>query len=172
VSCVDCGKLAQLGSMGRVLILGVGNPVLGDDRVGLYIAERLERDLPPVAGDDEVAVDIATRGGLEFAEKLAGYDRAFVVDSIKTVGGQPGTIYELSVDDLQRTIHLLTVHGIGFRDAIEFGRQMGLHMPGDIRIYAIEVHDNLTLSEEMHPLVQQAGEEVERRIRALLASRR
>lgn len=154
--------------MSKILILGVGNPVLSDDRVGLYIAERLEHDPPPSAGSEEVVVDTATRGGLEFAEKLAGYDRAFVVDSIKTVDGKPGDIYELSVDDLQHTTHLLTVHGIGFRTAVEFGELMGLQMPTDIKIYAIEVYDNLTLSEEIHPQVIEAAEEVEKRIRELL----
>jgi Ni,Fe-hydrogenase maturation factor len=29
--------------MTKTLVLGVGNPVLADDRVGLYIAERLVR---------------------------------------------------------------------------------------------------------------------------------
>jgi len=157
--------------MRKTLVLGVGNPVLSDDRVGLYIAERLDADPPAAADGGEVAVDIATRGGLEFAEKLAGYDRAFVVDSIKTVGGRPGDIYELTMDNLQSTTHLLTMHGVGFRDAVEFGRAVGMQMPEDIRIWAIEVDDNLTLSEEMHPEVQQAGEEVERRIRALLDAR-
>jgi hypothetical protein len=36
------------------------------------------------------------------------------------------------------------------------GKRLGMHIPKEIRIYAIEVEDNQTFSESCSPLVEQA----------------
>ena len=144
--------------MRRLIILGVGNPVVSDDRVGLVIAEKLQSNPIQAPAGVEIAVDIATKAGFEFTEKLAGFDGAIIVDSIKTGEYAVGTVREIGMDDLESTSNLLTSHGIGFKSAVEFGRTIGLDMPDDeyIRIFTIEIADNLTVSESMHPDVTAA----------------
>jgi len=143
--------------------------VLSDDRVGLVVAEELQRDPLQTPADVEIVVDTVTQAGFEFTEKLAGFDGAIVVDSIKTGKHAVGTVREIGMDDLESTSNLLTSHGIGFKSAVEFGRRVGLKMPGDesIRIFAIEIADNLTISEEMHPRVMKAGKKAVKLIRTI-----
>ena len=156
--------------MRKLIILGVGNPVVSDDRVGLVIAEELQQNPLQAPTGVEIVVDIATQAGFEFTEKLAGFDGAIIVDSIKTSEYAVGTVREIGMDDLESTSNLLTSHGIGFKSAVEFGRTVGLEMPNDesIRIFTVEIADNLTISENMHPDVIKAGEEVINCIRSIL----
>ncbi len=156
--------------MVRTLILGVGNPVLSDDRVGLVIAEKLQQEPLQAQTGVEIVVDIATQAGLEFAEKLVGFDGAIVVDSIKTGEYAVGTVREIGMDDLESTTSLVTSHGISFKSAVEFGRTIGLDMPDDdnIRIFTVEIADNLTVSEEMHPDVAAAVDVVIEKMRSIV----
>ncbi len=55
----------------KTLVLGLGNPLLGDDAVGLRVAASLRGRLPP-----DVELDEDYCGGLRLMERLAGYDRA------------------------------------------------------------------------------------------------
>jgi len=148
--------------MRKLLILGVGNPIVSDDRVGLAVAEELQKSPPRTVEGVELVIDIATEGGFEFTEKLAGFDGAIIVDSIITGECAVGTVREIGMNDLESTSRLLTSHGVGFKSAVEFGRTIGLKMPDEnsIRILTVEIEDNLTVSEEMHPDVTKAVNEV------------
>ena len=67
--------------MPKAIVIGVGNPVIADDALGL-VAARSVRDQCPGG----VAVAEVFNGGLELMEAMAGYDRAFVVDAIVAGG--------------------------------------------------------------------------------------
>jgi len=71
-----------------------------------------------------------------------------VVDAIQTKDGVPGNIYRLSLKDVANTVHTSSPHTTNLATAIELGKQLGLSMPEDITIFAIEVKDILTFSEE------------------------
>jgi hypothetical protein len=60
----------------KTLILGLGNPILRDDGVGLRVAQALR---PMLAEAHGVEVDENTWGGLRLMERLVGYDRVIVV---------------------------------------------------------------------------------------------
>ena len=88
------------------LILGMGNPILSDDAVGLRLAAELRgrlRDRP-----DLVRVEDCMVGGLSLLDLLAGFDRLIVLDSIKTAGGTAGMWYRFSGSCLQETMNLRT----------------------------------------------------------------
>ena len=162
--------MAKKESMRRLIILGVGNPVVSDDRVGLAIAEKLMTNPLRAPSGVELVVDIATQAGFEFTEKLAGFDGAIIVDSIKTGEYAVGTVREIGMDDLETTSRLLTSHGVGFKSAVELGRSVGLKMPDErsIRILTVEIEDNLTVSENMHPDVTEAVDDVIESIRSIV----
>ncbi len=137
----------------------------------MVVAEKLAAN-PPKTGDGvEIVIDTALEAGFEFTEKLAGFDRTIVLDSMKTDRYEVGEIAELSMDELQVTGRLLVSHGVGLHTAVEFGRASGMKMPDDIRVFAVEIADNLTVSEEMHPRVAAAAEELAERVRALVEGR-
>jgi hydrogenase maturation protease len=144
--------------MERILILGVGNPVLSDDRVGLLVVEKLASTPLNSPEGLEISISTATEAGFEFLEKLEGFDRAIVIDAMVTGEIEIGQVKELSLDDLQKTSNLLSSHGIDLRTAVEFGRNIGSKMPDHIRIFGIEIMDNLTMSEDLDPRVEAAAD--------------
>ena len=137
----------------KTLVLGLGNPVISDDSVGLRVAEKVKELLADRA---DVEVDEDFWGGLRLMERLIGYDRAVIVDAMKT-GGEPGTVRLLTPTDLP-TQRSASAHDVNFPTALTFGRQTGMHLPPDelISLVGIEVVDILTFGEELTPAVEAA----------------
>ena len=63
----------------RILIIGLGNPIVSDDSVGLRVVEELK---PLLAHRTDVEVAEDYWGGLRLMERMIGFDRAIVVDAI------------------------------------------------------------------------------------------
>jgi len=138
--------------MAKTLLLGLGNSILKDDAVGL----RVVRALGERVTRKEVDVRESSFANIDLLDFVGAYDRLIIVDSIKTGGGRPGDLYRMDLDDLQSTLHLSCPHDINLATALELGKRLGMHIPGEIEIYAIEVEDNQTFSESCSPLVEQA----------------
>ncbi len=126
----------------KTLILGIGNPILTDDGVGIKIAQKLKE------GNPELEVMETSEAGIALLELIVGYDKLIIIDSIKTERGKPGELYRLELEDLKPTMEFSSSHGIGIATAIELGQRMGYKIPKYISLYAIEIKDNTTFNEE------------------------
>jgi hydrogenase maturation protease len=134
----------------RALILGLGNPILSDDAVGLLVARSLfER----IGGKDVDLIEAAT-SGLQTVQLLSHYDRAVVIDSIQDEA-RAGQARRLEVDEL-RTSPLHCSHGVGLGEAISLGRKLGIRLPDPILVYAIAVADPYTFGERLTPELERA----------------
>lgn len=136
----------------RTLVLGLGNPILGDDAVGLKVAG-LVRDLLPWGAP--VEVDEEYHGGLRLMERLCGYDRAVLVDALCSGRHAPGTVVRLSPDDLP-TQHAGSTHDVDLPTALRLAVEMGLPMPRELSIVGVEAGNVLDFSEECTPVVADA----------------
>jgi hydrogenase maturation protease len=87
-------------------VLGIGNPILSDDGVGVLVAEAVRTHLP-----DDTPIDITevSVGGLSLMEAMVGFDRVILVDAYQSENGKPGTIHKLSPEDLDAVTQLNTV---------------------------------------------------------------
>lgn len=133
--------------MRKTIVLGVGNSILSDDTIGLVVARRLEERF----GDrDDVDFGYNEEAGFTLLEESLGYGRLVIIDSILT-GADPGTIHRLDLADLGRSIHSNSPHGMNLATVLALGRSQGMDVPDRVRIYAIEVVDTLTFSEELTP---------------------
>ena len=130
----------------KTLILGMGNSLLSDDRVGLCVAAELGNKL----NQPDITVMETSVAGLSLLDLLVGYDRAIIIDAIQTVDGQPGQIYRLGPEAFDTTRRTVSPHDVNFTTAIEFGKKLGLPLPQEIVIFAIEASDVSTFSEEMY----------------------
>jgi hydrogenase maturation protease len=151
----------------KTLIIGLGNPILTDDAVGIHVVAALrETGLP--TGVDVIETSV---GGLALMEHMVGYERAVLIDAIMTRGGAPGQVYDLSLDDLPGTLNTSSTHDTNLATALRVGREMGATLPGDdkIRIVAIEAEDVLTFGERCSPAVEAAIPVAARRVLELLA---
>lgn len=138
----------------KTLVLGMGNTILCDDGVGIYVvrevARRVERE--------DVDFGEASVGGLRILDVVGGYERVIMIDAIQTSDGQPGEIRRLSPLDFRLSLHAGSSHDLSLPGALALGRGMGLTLPDDedFIIVAIEVEDVLTFGEECTPVVEQA----------------
>lgn len=139
----------------KLLVIGLGNPILGDDGVGWRIAESVQRhpDLP--AG---VEIDFLAVGGISLMERLVGCDRAILIDAIVTHQHPIGTVLSLNLEDLpDRDIgHLGSPHDATIQDALRMGRSLGAHLPSVIELVVVESQIIYDFSEELSPPVSAA----------------
>ena len=141
---------AERSATCRTLVIGLGNPLVSDDSVGLRVVGQL-KSLLKEREDLEVTEDYW--GGLRLMERMVGCERAIVVDAICT-GAPPGTIHRLSVDAMP-TQRSASAHDVNLPTALAFGRRAGAPLPHDenIQIVAVEAQDVLTFCEECTPAV-------------------
>ena len=136
----------------KTLILGLGNPILSDDGVGFRVAEELKGRL----NKQVITVMEASAAGLDLLDLLAGYNRAIIIDAIKTKEGKVGQVYRLEPGEFETTQHAATPHDVNFATALELGKRLGLALPQQIIIFAIEVENVSSFSEECTPKVRDA----------------
>lgn len=134
-------------------IIGMGNPILSDDAVGVRLARDV--NLALCGRPDVDVVEECSVGGLNLLEFLEGYEQAVVLDAIHTRGGKPGTCYRFTATALRETAHLCNVHDANFATALAFGRTLGLQLPADqdIHVFAVEIVDDSTFGTDLTPAV-------------------
>ena len=136
----------------KTLVLGLGNPILTDDGVGIEVVHTLKSRVD----DPQVTLRESSLGGLNLLDMLVGYDRAIIVDAIQTRDGTTGDVYHLNSNDFEPCLHMSCAHDVDFATALELGMKIGLRLPRDITVVAVEVQDVTTFGEECTPVVQAA----------------
>ena len=138
----------------KTLIVGLGNPILGDDGVGWRVAEEVKRH---VLGQSDVDVECVSLGGLSLMEHLIGYDRAILIDAIKS-GEQRGSVLVMHLEDLPNysAFHTTSIHDVSLQSALDMGRRIGAKLPEHIMVVGITTEPNFEFSEELTPEVQAA----------------
>jgi hydrogenase maturation protease len=119
----------------RVLVIGLGNPILGDDGVGWKVAEEVKKQLSP---ELPVDVDCLSLGGISLMEHLIGYGHAILIDAF-ALEESIGSILILKLSDLPNysAFHTASPHDISLQNAIELGKSMGAHLPDDVTVVGI-----------------------------------
>lgn len=143
----------------RTIVIGLGNPILTDDGVGVLIANQVAERLTEKPAQD-IHVTEASVGGLRLMELMSGYNRVILIDAFKLKNGnQPGKIHRMSLDDLQSispTQHSASAHDTSLVTALEAGRALGLPIPEEVIIFAIEVENISDFSDKPTPAVANA----------------
>jgi hydrogenase maturation protein HypF len=102
-----------------IRIIGIGSP-FGDDATGLLAAQILADAPPP-----NCEVIVADRPGLRLVELMEGAEAVILIDAVRSEAA-PGTIHELSFDDLgQCGAHLVSSHDLDIATAVQLARQLG-----------------------------------------------
>ncbi|MGD2041908.1 MAG: hydrogenase maturation protease [Anaerolineae bacterium] len=138
----------------RTLVLGLGNPILTDDGIGIRVVREAATRCP----NGKASFAEASLGGLRLLDVINGYDRVILVDAIQTRGGTPGDIYYMGPGDLMASLHSDSSHDLSLPGALKLGRRLGMQVPDDdaFEIIAIEVKDVLTFGETHTPAVSAA----------------
>jgi len=136
----------------RVLVLGVGNPILSDDGVGIHVAREMgKKNLPGVHIEELPA------SGLELLDVVLDHDKVIIIDAIQTKDGVPGDIHILVEKDFERSVHGSSPHGINIATALALGRKVvPERMPKEVVFIAVEAEDLVNVKEQLTPKVQAA----------------
>ncbi|MBN1668326.1 MAG: hydrogenase maturation protease [Anaerolineales bacterium] len=149
----------------KTIVIGLGNPILTDDGVGVKVAYAVEQILTE-QGRTDITVTEASVGGLRLMELMLGYERVIIIDAIMHRNGQaPGTIFEMTLDDLRQispTQHSASAHDTSLVTALEAAASMGMPIPAEVKIFAVEVENILDFSETPTPAVAAVIPEVTR----------
>jgi len=117
----------------KTIVLGVGNQILGDDGVGIHVTSELKKRVT----DPNITIDDAVTGGMNLLELLLGYDKAIIVDAVKTNEGKTGEVKRITLDNFS-TMHSCNPHDVSLIEAIEVAKKMGEErIPKEIIIIGI-----------------------------------
>ena len=142
----------------RTLVIGLGNPILTDDGVGVKVAYAVQ-DALASSRRSNVTVAEASVGGLRLMEMMMGYDRVILIDALQHRGALPGTVRRMTLEDLRTispTQHSTCAHDTSLVTALEMGREIGLPLPKEITIYAVGVENVTYFGEQPTPAVAEA----------------
>ncbi len=107
----------------RILILGIGNPLMSDEGAGVRVAELLMNAYEFPEGVD--VVDAGTMG-LGMLHMFRGVDLMIVVDAIENTGHSPGTVVRLTPEGLAPNQILHSLHDIRFIDVLQAAEMTGM----------------------------------------------
>jgi hydrogenase maturation protease len=147
----------------RTIVVGLGNPVLGDDGVGWRVADEVEarlraaREALHPAGRSVPDVDIERLGvgGLRLMEFLDGYDLAVLVDAAEFPDRPLGEVRSCALEQLDTYAagHLDSAHDATLVTALALGRGLGATLPERIQTVTVQVHSTGEFSEQLTPEV-------------------
>jgi len=104
----------------KTIVLGVGNLILGDDGVGIHVVNEIKKQIK----NPDITIDEAITGGMNLLDLLLGYEKAIIVDAVKSDNSENGTVKRIPLSDFN-TIHSCNPHDISLIEAIEMAKKMG-----------------------------------------------
>lgn len=108
-----------------VLVLGLGNPLRGDDGVGPRVVEALNRRGPP---EGATALDAGT-GGLDLLQILEGWERAIIIDAAD-IGREPGQFARFTPDEARFVgSDATSLHNAGLAEVLMLADAVGQPLP-------------------------------------------
>jgi hydrogenase maturation protease len=136
----------------KTIVIGLGNPILGDDGVGWCVAEELKHRIQP---EMKVDVDCLSLGGISLMEHLIGYERAILIDALISEN-EPGSIIVSKLNDLPNysAFHVTSAHDTSLQNAIKLGKSLGAKLPDDVTVVGISAKYAYDFSEELSQPVQ------------------
>ncbi len=152
----------------KTLILGLGNPILGDDGVGWKAAEAVQ--LLTAGRHPPVEIDFAALGGLTLMERILGYSHVILIDCMETGAAPVGTVKVLALSELSNpgAGHSASAHDTSLLTALETARAMGADVPSRVDVVAIEAKATYEFSDQLSPEVAAAVPIAAQKVLALL----
>jgi hydrogenase maturation protease len=134
----------------KILLLALGNDLLGDDGVAWSAARLIE---PSVQG--RVDVVATAEAGLALLEPMTGYERVLILDAVTSGESRPGAVREFSPTYFP-PIQSPSPHYAGLPEVVRLAGELGLPFPRDIRLLAMEIEDRHDIREGLSREIEAA----------------
>jgi hydrogenase maturation protease len=122
-------------TMKDTLVAGLGNPLMGDEGVGVLLVHRIEAQFPDLS--DVEFLDAGT-GGVALVHAMAGRGKVIFIDCAR-MGEEAGTMRRFGTEQVRSRKHMpgLSLHEADLMDIIDLARRLG-QCPEEIVIFGIE----------------------------------
>ena len=142
------------------LVIGLGNPILGDDGLGWCVVKSVEQSYKvwleaqptnQISVNDRIQFEYLSLGGLSLMEHMLDFDRVILVDAITTGKDPIGTVRISDLDDIPNCAvsHLCSAHDTTLHQALQIGKAMGVKIPDKIIVVTIEANITYEFSEDI-----------------------
>ncbi len=122
----------------NILVLALGNDIMGDDGAALEVADLLEKEFA-----DEIDIFKISSAGFMLLDLLEGYEKVIIMDTILS-SGEPGKIRELSLEELSGRLSP-SPHYAGLHEVIQLANKLEIKFPETIKIFVIEIDEPFTI---------------------------
>jgi hydrogenase maturation protease len=137
----------------KTIVLGIGNPILQDDGVGIHVIEEIRKRKLIVS---DVSFDTAFTGGLNLLDMIRGYDKVILVDAITQEQSTPGEVKRFSVHSAA-SLHSGNPHDVSLAEALTLAHDLGeTSLPKEIILIGIVVRHTYDFGEILSTEVQRA----------------
>ncbi|CUT04583.1 hydrogenase maturation protease [Candidatus Chrysopegis kryptomonas] len=147
----------------KIAVLGIGNPLLGDDGFGVEVVKKLSQTL-----GESPDVEIIDGGslGIYLLPYLEDKTHLIVVDVIN-FGGKPGEIVKFKLEDIPAYISLkVSEHQITFHEVIALMNLLGIK-PVENLVIGVQPKSNKwgdNISDEIRRAIDKVIDEVKKQI--------
>jgi len=119
----------------KTIILGIGNPILRDDGVGIHVAEELKKQIKK----PDIKIDTAFTGGMNLLDQMIDSDRAILIDAVKMKNKALGEVGLYDLKDFS-AFHTCNPHDVSLPEAIDLAKRLGeRRIPKDIKLIGINI---------------------------------
>jgi hydrogenase maturation protease len=157
------GSSQKTGNRVKTLVLGLGNVLMGDEGIGVYVVRALEKHTLPAGVE---CLDGGT-GGFTLLEPLEDADRIVLIDAAND-GNPMGAVTRTTPRFSRDYPPTLTAHDVGMKDLLDmFYIQGGTH---EIILYAITIDPKQSIRMSLSAEGEKAAAEAVKVILAELES--
>jgi len=141
----------------KILILGIGNYLMGDEGIGVHVANKLSHEILP----ENVSVLDGGTGGFHLLEYFEIYEHVILVDATLD-GNTPGTIRLIKPKFAKDFPPAMSTHDIGLKDMVCALQLMGKMPEIDLFVVSIESiqQQGIDLTPEVERIVPVIIEEI------------
>jgi len=145
----------------KKVLFGLGNPIVGDDRIGLSLLEELKSEISP-----EIKIIIGSKPAFSLMEEMIGFDEAYIVDAV--FGEPPGEVFETPLAELSKVAQMESMHRTNLFGAVKAGKRLGLSLPEKIQVVGIKIKPAYEFTHDFTPEISRAYPEILKTVRSKL----
>jgi hydrogenase maturation protease len=117
----------------KTIVIGVGNPILQDDGVGIHVANQLKQHV----SHPDITFDEAFTGGMNLLDLILGYDKAILIDAVNIKNAKNGEVKRFLISDFP-SAHSNNPHDVSLLEALKLAEHLGeKRIPNEIVIIGI-----------------------------------
>jgi hydrogenase maturation protease len=129
-------------------IIGLGNPVAGDDAIGLLVVKELGTYYQ---SNPNIKLTACSQSGLYLLDLLVGFKTVIIIDAIIDEMRPIGEVLALELPEEQKLPQGISPHFIGITSVITLGEKYQLQMPENLQIIGVVIHEHQEIRERLSP---------------------